>query len=81
MYKSEAIAAAAEQKVDATPMEGFSSKELDELLKLTGSGYKSSVILPLGYRDEANDWLLHMKKVRIPKADFITEMTVADAEN
>src|SRR5690606_12057601 len=29
-----AIAAAAEQKVDATPMEGFNSEKLDQLLKL-----------------------------------------------
>ncbi|MBB6130621.1 nitroreductase family protein [Mucilaginibacter lappiensis] len=71
-----AIAAAAEQQVDATPMEGFNSKELDELLKLTGSGYKSTVLLPIGYRDEENDWLLNMKKVRTPKADFITEMNM-----
>lgn len=76
-----AIAAAAEQKVDATPMEGFNSKALDELLKLTGSGYKSSVILTLGYRDEEKDWLLNMKKVRTPKSDFITETTMADAGN
>jgi nitroreductase/dihydropteridine reductase len=74
-----AIAAAAEQKVDATPIEGFLPDKLDELLKLKGSGYKSTVILPLGYREAENDWLLPMKKVRTPKTDFITEMTVADA--
>ncbi|GGH59531.1 nitroreductase [Filimonas zeae] len=74
-----AIAAAAEQKVDATPIEGFLPDKLDELLKLKGSGYKSTVLLPLGYRDEANDWLVNMKKVRTPQADFITEMTLADA--
>ena len=74
-----AIAAAAEQKVDATPMEGFVPEQLDELLKLNGTGYKSTVILPLGYREEANDWLVNMKKVRTPKDAFITEMTIADA--
>ncbi|SDT68325.1 Nitroreductase [Mucilaginibacter mallensis] len=76
-----AIAAAAEQKVDATPMEGFDSTAMDELLQLKGCGYKSTVILPLGYRDEDEDWLLNMKKVRAPKPDFITEMTLADAVN
>ena len=74
-----AMAAAAEQRVDATPMEGFVADQLDELLQLTGSGYKSAVLLPLGYREEANDWLVNMKKVRTPKADFVTEMTLADA--
>lgn len=74
-----AIAAAAEQKVDAAPMDGFISEKLDELLKLNDSGYKSTVILPLGYRDEKNDWLVNMKKVRIPKEQFITEMTINDA--
>lgn len=74
-----AIAAAAEQKVDATPMEGFVPEQLDELLQLNGTGYKSTVILPLGYREEANDWLVNMKKVRTPKEAFITEMTMADA--
>lgn len=74
-----AIAAAAEQKIDATPMEGFVPEQLDELLKLNGTGYKSTVILPLGYREEANDWLVNMKKVRTPKEAFVTEMTIADA--
>jgi nitroreductase / dihydropteridine reductase len=62
-----AIAAAAEQKVDATPMEGFNPAALDELLGLKEKGLKSTVILALGYRDEANDWLVNLKKVR--KAD------------
>lgn len=74
-----AIAAAAEQKIDATPMEGFLADKLDDLLKLTGSGYKSTLILPLGYREEENDWLVNMKKVRTPKEDFITEMSINDA--
>lgn len=73
------MAAAAEQRVDATPMEGFSSDQLDELLKLRESGYRSTVMLPLGYRDERGDWLLNMKKVRMPKEQFIEEMTLADA--
>lgn len=69
-----AIAAAAEQKVDATPMEGFVPAEVDELLELEGSGYKSTLLLTLGYRDADNDWLVNMKKVRTPKEDFITEI-------
>jgi len=69
-----AIAAAAEQKVDATPMEGFDPVKLDELLNLNKLGLKSVVILPLGYRAQEGDWLLNLKKVRTPKEEFVTEV-------
>lgn len=69
-----AIAAAAEQKVDATPMEGFDNTKMDEFLGLNQSGLKSVVILPIGYRDEENDWLVKLKKWRTPKEEFITEI-------
>jgi len=69
-----AIAAAAEQKVDATPMEGFTPEAVDALLGLKEQRLKSALILTLGYRDEAEDWLVNMKKVRTPKAEFITEL-------
>ncbi|QJD97333.1 NAD(P)H-dependent oxidoreductase [Mucilaginibacter robiniae] len=76
-----AIAAAAEQKVDATPIEGFLQEKLDELLNLKESGYTSTVILPLGYRESEKDWLVNMKKVRTPKELFITKMELADASD
>lgn len=66
-----AIAAAAELKIDATPMEGFNNAELDALLGLDKLGLRSVTILALGYRDEANDWLVNLKKVRISKEDFV----------
>jgi nitroreductase/dihydropteridine reductase len=66
-----AIAAAAERKVDATPMEGFDTNEMDKLLGLEELGLKSVVLLPLGYRDENADWLLKLKKVRTPKEEFV----------
>jgi nitroreductase/dihydropteridine reductase len=69
-----AIAAAAEQKVDATPMEGFIPAEVDKLLGLNELGLRSVLVLPLGYRDESNDWLVNLKKVRTPKSEFITEI-------
>jgi len=69
-----AIAAAAEQEVDATPMEGFIPAEVDKLLGLNELGLKSVLVLPLGYRDHENDWLVNMKKVRTPQEDFITEI-------
>ncbi|UOB18306.1 nitroreductase family protein [Abyssalbus ytuae] len=69
-----AIAAAAEQKVDATPMEGFDRELMDELLELKKHGLKSAVMLTLGYRDEKDDWLVNLKKVRTPKEEFIIEI-------
>ncbi|SRX54444.1 NAD(P)H-dependent oxidoreductase [Aequorivita sp. CIP111184] len=69
-----AIAAAAEQKIDATPMEGFTPEAVDELLGLGEQGLKSVLILTLGYRDEAGDWLVNMKKVRTPREEFLTEL-------
>ncbi len=69
-----AIAAAAMLKVDATPMEGFVSNDLDELLGLKAKGLKSQTILALGYRATEGDWLQGMKKVRRPKEKFVTEI-------
>ena len=68
-----ALVAAASEKVDATPMEGFDSAALDEFLNLKEKGLKSVTILPLGYRDAENDWLAKLPKVRREKEKlFIT---------
>ncbi|WP_353182013.1 NAD(P)H-dependent oxidoreductase [Parapedobacter lycopersici] len=69
-----AIAAAAELKVDATPMEGFDNAALDELLQLPQQGLKSVTLLPLGYRDSENDWLVNQKKVRIPSEELFLKI-------
>ena len=69
-----AIAAAAELKVDSTPVGGFDNAKLDVLLNLKEKGLRSVVLLPLGYRDAENDWLVNLKKVRTPKDRFITEI-------
>jgi nitroreductase len=45
-------------------MEGFNPIALDELLDLESQGLHSVLMLPLGQRDEANDWLLKLPKVR-----------------
>lgn len=58
------IAAAASERVDATPMEGFDNAALDELLGLKEKGLRSVTLLPLGYRDSENDWLANLAKVR-----------------
>lgn len=65
-----AIAAAAEERVDATPMEGFNNAALDELLGLEAKGLKSITLLPLGYRDAENDWLAKFPKVRRQKENL-----------
>ncbi len=68
------IAMAAELKVDCTPIEGFDPAAVDELLGLAEKGLKSVTMLPLGYRDGDNDWLVSMKKVRIPTEEFVIEI-------
>lgn len=69
-----AVAAAAELKVDASPMEGFHNEELDQYLGLDTLHLKSVALLALGYRDENEDWLLPMKKVRFALEDFLIEV-------
>jgi nitroreductase len=69
-----ALIAAAEEGVDATPMEGFDPAAVDELLGLRAKGLRSVTLLPLGYRDAANDWLLPLKKVRRARENFIVEI-------
>ncbi|MBO6793054.1 MAG: nitroreductase family protein [Balneolaceae bacterium] len=71
---SQAIAAAAFEEVDATPMEGFDANAVDEILNLREKGLRSCVLLPLGYRDTENDWLVNLKKVRKSRQDLITEV-------
>jgi nitroreductase/dihydropteridine reductase len=61
------IAAAAEERVDATPMEGFNNLALDTLLGLQEKGLKSLTLLPLGYREHESDWLVNLPKVRREK--------------
>jgi nitroreductase len=65
-----AIAAAAEERVDATPMEGFNNANLDVLLGLKEKGLRSITLLPLGYRDAENDWLAKFPKVRRQKENL-----------
>lgn len=69
---SQAISAAAFEGVDSTPMEGFDPEALDKILNLKERGLRSCVMLPVGYRDEKNDWLVGLKKVRKSKEDLVT---------
>ena len=65
-----ALAAAAVEQVDCTPMEGFVPTKVDEVLNLNELGLKSVLVLPLGYRDSGNDYLANSKKVRWDDSKF-----------
>lgn len=65
------LIAAADLKVDSSPMEGFDSEKLDHLLGLEEKGLKSVVLLALGYRDQEKDRFSSSKKVRLPKEELI----------
>ena len=69
-----ALIAAANEQVDATPMEGFSPDEFDRILGLNEKGLKSVVLLTLGYRDEANDYLVNLPKVRKDINDLVIKI-------
>ena len=69
-----ALAAAAMEEVDSTPMEGFDNQALDDILNLASKGLKSVAIMPLGYRESDKDWLANLKKVRMPREMFVTEV-------
>jgi nitroreductase / dihydropteridine reductase len=70
-----ALIAAAFDEVDSTPMEGFDPKAVDQILDLPARGLRSVALMALGYRDEGGDWLANLKKVRRPRAQFVTDIT------
>ena len=64
--------AAAELKIDVTPMEGFVPAEVNEILELEALGLNATLIATLGYRHE-DDATQYYKKVRKSNKDlFIT---------
>lgn len=64
--------AAAELKIDVTPMEGFLPAQVNEILGLDELGLNACLIATLGYR-HAEDATQHYKKVRKSNEDlFIT---------
>lgn len=60
------LAACAELKIDACPIEGFEPKKYDEILGLKEQGLTASVIATIGYRAK-DDHAQFEKKVRKPK--------------
>ena len=68
-----ALAQAAELRVDATPAEGFDNVIIDEVLGLREQGLRSVSLMYIGYADKERDWLAPMKKVRVPREEFVIE--------
>lgn len=66
------LVAAAAEKVDSTPMEGFNPDELDKILGLADKNLRSVSILALGYRDENADYLSKAKKIRLSSDELFT---------
>lgn len=64
--------AAAELKIDVTPMEGFDPVQVNEILGLNELGLNASLMATIGYRHE-DDATQHYKKVRKSNEElFIT---------
>jgi nitroreductase len=61
--------AAAELKIDVTPMEGFLPEQYNEILSLTEKGLHATLVATIGYRHDEDD-TQHYAKVRKP----ITEL-------
>lgn len=65
-----ALVAAANLRVDTTPMEGFNPAKFDEILGLKEKGLRSVVLLSLGYRNTEKDPFVNAAKVRLPLDKF-----------
>ncbi|EON76197.1 Oxygen-insensitive NAD(P)H nitroreductase [Lunatimonas lonarensis] len=69
-----ALIAAAEERVDSTPMEGFYPEEVDSILQLDKLGLGSATMLALGYRDQQADPMVHAPKVRRPMEELLVRI-------
>lgn len=67
-----ALAAAAKLEIDSTPMEGFKPSEVDDILNLKEKGLHAVLMMAIGERDEASDFMVNAKKVRWPKEELFT---------
>jgi nitroreductase len=65
--------AAAELKIDTTPMEGFNAAQFNEILGLDALNLNASVIVPIGYRHD-EDETQHHKKVRKSLIDLFIQL-------
>lgn len=67
-----ALTVAAENRIDASPMEGFDSAKFNTLLGLDALGLKSRALLAVGFRSP-EDGDQNNKKVRFPKEEVFIE--------
>jgi nitroreductase len=67
------LAAAALEKIDSTPMEGFNPDAVNEVLGFNEKGLHAACILALGYRDAEKDFLASAIKVRRKKEALFIE--------
>jgi len=63
------LTAAADLGIDACPMEGFQAGKFDEILGLKALGLTTTVIAPIGFRAEDDNYS-HLAKVRRPKSEL-----------
>jgi len=59
--------------LDTCPMEGIIPAKYDEVLGLTGTGFKTVVACPVGYRS-ADDKYAKVKKIRFPSSEMIKKI-------
>lgn len=65
------LSAAAQNNIDACPMEGFDNKAFDQVLGLGQTGYHSAVVCPIGFRSDEDSYA-KAPKVR-KKSDEVFE--------
>ncbi|MBS3738229.1 MAG: NAD(P)H-dependent oxidoreductase [Psychroflexus sp.] len=61
------------EKIDACPMEGFDAKEYASILNLNHSNIEPVLVMPVGYRDQ-NDEFSKFEKVRRPLEEVVIEI-------
>lgn len=66
-----ACVAAANERVDSVPVEGFDKGALNRILDLPAQALTSGILLPLGYKDPEKDWIYNVPKVRKDIKDLV----------
>ncbi len=65
-----ACVAAANERVDSVPIEGFDKGALNRILNLPEQHLSAVVMLPLGYKDPEKDWMSNQPKIRKEAKDL-----------
>ncbi len=65
------LTSAAMLGIDACPMEGFLPVEFDRVLGIEKDGYGSVVVCAVGYRNNEQDWLSKLPKVRYENTELV----------